>query len=84
MWGLCSAGAADAVVCNHHALGGEGAADLGRAVIKACEQPSSFKFLYDLDLPIKVCLQGSHTERRPDVLYCYTSSFGTSHLYGSK
>ena len=48
-------GAADAVVCQHHALGGEGAIDLATAVIKASETKASFKFLYDLDLPIKVC-----------------------------
>lgn len=49
-----NAGAADAVVCEHHALGGEGAVDLANAVVKATENPPNFKFLYDLDLPIKV------------------------------
>ena len=48
----------DAVVCRHHSLGGEGAIDLGHAVVKACSQPSSFQFLYDLDQPIKVRLAG--------------------------
>ncbi|MFT5194739.1 MAG: methylenetetrahydrofolate dehydrogenase (NADP+)/methenyltetrahydrofolate cyclohydrolase [Cellvibrionaceae bacterium] len=48
-----AAGAVDAVMSDHWALGGAGAADLGRAVIKACEMESDFKFLYDLDLPIK-------------------------------
>jgi methylenetetrahydrofolate dehydrogenase (NADP+)/methenyltetrahydrofolate cyclohydrolase/formyltetrahydrofolate synthetase len=33
--------------------GGEGAAKLGEAVIKASEKPSNFKFLYPLDIPIK-------------------------------
>ena len=47
-------GAADAVVCQHHALGGEGAIELATAVIKASETKASFKFLYDLNLPIKV------------------------------
>jgi formyltetrahydrofolate synthetase len=46
-------GAEDAIVCRHWALGGEGAVDLARAVIKAAEKPSQFRFLYDLDLPIK-------------------------------
>ena len=50
------AGAFDAVVCEHHAYGGKGAVALGEAVIKACEQPSAFKFTYDLDLPIKACM----------------------------
>ena len=51
------AGAADAVVCEHHALGGAGAAKLGEAVIAACNQPVDFNFLYDLKQPIKVLVQ---------------------------
>ncbi|HTW66998.1 MAG TPA: formate--tetrahydrofolate ligase [Bryobacteraceae bacterium] len=47
------AGAADAVVSNHWALGGAGAVDLGKALIAACEKPSNFHFLYSLDLSIK-------------------------------
>jgi formyltetrahydrofolate synthetase len=47
------AGAADAVVSNHWALGGAGAVDLGKALIAACEKPSDFHFLYSLDLSIK-------------------------------
>ncbi|MEW5830220.1 MAG: formate--tetrahydrofolate ligase [Chloroflexota bacterium] len=47
------AGAMDAVVSRHWMEGGQGAVALGEAVVKACEQPSSFKFLYDADLPIK-------------------------------
>lgn len=50
------AGAYDAVLSNHWAEGGAGAADLARAVVRACEddtQETSFKFLYDLDLSIK-------------------------------
>ncbi len=47
------AGAEDAVVSTHWMDGGEGAAKLGEAVIKASEKPSNFKFLYPLDIPIK-------------------------------
>ncbi|KAK9831504.1 hypothetical protein WJX81_003430 [Elliptochloris bilobata] len=47
------AGAFDAVVCWHHARGGEGAADLGKALAAACEQPAKFRFLYPLELSIK-------------------------------
>ncbi|MDT8382289.1 MAG: formate--tetrahydrofolate ligase [Brevefilum sp.] len=43
----------DAVITNHWEEGGEGAVDLGKAVIKAAEQKSDFKFLYPLDIPIK-------------------------------
>ena len=47
------AGALDAVPAAHFEHGGEGAADLARAVAAACDQPSSFKPLYDLDLTIR-------------------------------
>ncbi|KAG9052903.1 tetrahydrofolate synthase [Serendipita sp. 407] len=46
------AGADAAVVSNHWALGGAGAKALAEAVVATCEGESSFKFLYDLDLPI--------------------------------
>ena len=47
------AGAEDAVMSDHWALGGAGAVDLANAVIKACEKPSNFKFSYDLNHSIK-------------------------------
>ncbi len=47
------AGAEDAVPCENWAKGGPGAVDLAQAVLKACEKPSNFKFLYDVNLPIK-------------------------------
>ncbi|NWG35689.1 MAG: formate--tetrahydrofolate ligase [Chloroflexi bacterium] len=47
------AGAMDAVVSRHWMEGGKGAIALAEAVIKACEKPSNFRFLYDLNLPIK-------------------------------
>ncbi|TWW72252.1 C-1-tetrahydrofolate synthase, cytoplasmic [Takifugu flavidus] len=47
-----AAGAFDAVRCTHWAEGGAGAVALGQAVQRASEAPSSFKFLYDLELPI--------------------------------
>ncbi|XP_021919566.1 C-1-tetrahydrofolate synthase, cytoplasmic isoform X1 [Zootermopsis nevadensis] len=46
-------GAFRAVVCNHWAQGGAGATELADAVIEACNQPSGFRFLYDLDLPLE-------------------------------
>ena len=46
-------GAVGAVVSNHWAEGGAGARALAEAVVEACEGPSQFKFLYDLDLPIE-------------------------------
>ncbi len=43
------AGAEDAVVSRHWMEGGAGAEDLAKAVVAACEKPSDFSFLYDLD-----------------------------------
>ena len=45
------AGAAFAV-SDHWLRGGEGALDLARAVVKACDEPNDFAFLCDLDEPI--------------------------------
>jgi methylenetetrahydrofolate dehydrogenase (NADP+)/methenyltetrahydrofolate cyclohydrolase/formyltetrahydrofolate synthetase/formate--tetrahydrofolate ligase len=47
------AGAETAVMSDHWADGGDGAKELAQAVVEACEKPSDFKFLYDLDQPIK-------------------------------
>lgn len=53
------AGAADAVACTHWAEGGAGAVNLGKAVIKACQESSqdAFKFLYELDQPIETKIE---------------------------
>ena len=48
-----AAGAEDAVPCTHWAHGGDGALALAEAVIKACEKPSNFQFLYPLEWSIK-------------------------------
>jgi formyltetrahydrofolate synthetase len=47
------AGAEDAVVCTHWMDGGKGALGLAEAVLKACEKPTKFQFLYPLDWSIK-------------------------------
>ena len=47
------AGAEDAVVATHWTEGGKGAFKLAEAVVKAAEKPSTFKFLYPLDISIK-------------------------------
>jgi formyltetrahydrofolate synthetase len=46
-------GAEAAVVANHWALGGKGAAALAEAVVAACEKPSNFRLLYPDELSIK-------------------------------
>lgn len=47
------AGAEDAVPSEVWAYGGSGGKALAQAVIKACQKPARFKFLYELDWPIK-------------------------------
>jgi len=47
------AGAEDATMSNHWAEGGAGAVDLAKAVMKACEKPTNFNYLYPLDMSIK-------------------------------
>lgn len=47
------AGALGAAPSTHWADGGKGAIELAELVIAAADQPSDFKFLYDLDQPIK-------------------------------
>jgi len=52
-----AAGAMDAVVARHWMEGGKGAVALAEAVIKACDQPTDFKFLYPLELDIKTKIE---------------------------
>ncbi|MDM8518528.1 formate--tetrahydrofolate ligase [Anaerolineales bacterium HSG6] len=47
------AGAEQAILADHWAKGGAGAAELAEAVVSACEKPSDFKFLYPLEWSIK-------------------------------
>jgi len=48
-----AAGASDAVLAKHWGEGGAGAADLAEAVVKACEEPKEFSYLYPLNMSIK-------------------------------
>jgi formate--tetrahydrofolate ligase len=52
-----SAGAENAYTSRVWADGGEGGEELARAVVEACEKPKHFKFLYDLDQPIKTKIE---------------------------
>jgi formate--tetrahydrofolate ligase len=47
------AGATDVVLSEVWEKGGEGGEDLAKAVVKMCEAKNNFKFLYELDAPIK-------------------------------
>ncbi|MFQ5883788.1 MAG: formate--tetrahydrofolate ligase, partial [Thermoplasmata archaeon] len=46
------AGADAAEAGDFHARGGEGAIDIAKAVVEACDKPSDFKLLYPDDMPI--------------------------------
>ncbi len=46
-------GAMQAVMMDVWAKGGEGGTEVAEAVVKACEEKSNFKFLYEDDAPIK-------------------------------
>ncbi|MBK9164559.1 MAG: formate--tetrahydrofolate ligase [Acidobacteria bacterium] len=50
-------GALGAAVSTHWADGGKGAIELAEMVVAAAEEPSEFKFLYDLDQPIKTKIE---------------------------
>eukprot|EP00741_Cyanophora_paradoxa_P008995 tig00001424_g8708.t1 len=47
------AGAYDAVMSDHFGQGGAGAKTLAESVVKACESPKDFKFLYPSEMGIK-------------------------------
>ncbi|MBC2703591.1 formate--tetrahydrofolate ligase [Desulfobacula sp.] len=50
---LCEAEGARVALSRHWEHGGDGAIEFAEAVVAACEEKSEFKFLYDLDMPIK-------------------------------
>jgi len=51
---LCAAYGVDAVVADHWASGGEGAADLARAVVKVTDEgKANFQFLYPDEMPLR-------------------------------
>ncbi|KGO34042.1 MAG: formate--tetrahydrofolate ligase [Desulfoprunum sp.] len=50
---LCEAEGARVALSRHWEYGGEGAIEFAKTVVEACEDKNDFKFLYDLDMPIK-------------------------------
>jgi formyltetrahydrofolate synthetase len=50
---LCEAEGAKVALSRHWEKGGAGAIEFAETVIAACEEKSEFKFLYELDMPIK-------------------------------
>lgn len=56
------AGALGAAVSRHWADGGKGAIELAEMTVAAAEEPSEFKFLYDLDQPIAAKIEAIATK----------------------
>jgi formate--tetrahydrofolate ligase len=50
---MCEAVGARVAVSRHWQYGGEGALEFADAVIDACKEPVKFKFLYDLETPLR-------------------------------
>lgn len=50
---LAEAAGARVALSKHWQYGGEGALELADAVIEACEEKNEFKFLYELDTPLR-------------------------------
>jgi formate--tetrahydrofolate ligase len=50
---IAQAAGARVAVCTHFSDGGAGAVDLARAVVEACEEESTFQFLYPDDATLK-------------------------------
>jgi formate--tetrahydrofolate ligase len=50
---MCEEVGARVAVSRHWQYGGEGALELADAVLDACNEPVNFKFLYDLDTPLR-------------------------------
>lgn len=49
-------------VCTHFSDGGKGATDLARAVIEACDEPSTFRFCYEADQSLKQKIESVATK----------------------
>lgn len=59
---LCEAAGARVAVSKHWQYGGEGAIELADAVIDACNEENNFKFLYELDTPLRKRIELIATE----------------------
>lgn len=50
---ICEEAGARVAVSRHWLQGGEGALELADAVVDACNEPNDFKFLYELETPLR-------------------------------
>lgn len=54
---ICEAAGARVALSRHWQYGGEGAIELAEAVVDACNEPNDFKFLYELDTPLRTRIE---------------------------
>lgn len=50
---LCAQYGVRCALSEHWQYGGQGALELAQAVVEACEEPSSLRYLYPLDMPLR-------------------------------
>lgn len=58
----CAARGAEAALSDVYMRGGDGGLELAQAVIRACEKPTNYKPLYDLELPLTEKIKKLATE----------------------
>ena len=49
-------------VCTHFSDGGKGATDLARAVVEACDEPSTFQYCYESEMTLKQKIEAVATK----------------------
>jgi len=59
---MAEAAGAKVAVSRHWEKGGDGALEFADVVVEACEEKSNFKFLYELDMPVKERIEKVATE----------------------
>ncbi len=59
---MAEAAGAKVAVSEHWLRGGDGALEFADAVMEACEEKTDFKFLYELDMPVKERIEKIATE----------------------
>lgn len=59
---ICQAAGVRVALSKHWQFGGEGAIELAEAVVDACDEPNDFKFLYELDTPLRKRIELIATE----------------------
>ena len=59
---MAEAAGAKVAVSRHWEKGGDGALEFADAVVEACEEKTNFKFLYELDMPVKERIEKVATE----------------------